>query len=452
MVNINHILETIKMVDEEKLDIRTITMGISLLDCADEDPKRATAKIYDKICRKAERLVVTGEAIEKEYGIPIINKRISVTPMALVAAASNTHDYLPFGLALDKAAKAVGINFIGGYSALVQKGFTESDLKLIHSIPEVLSQTDIVCSSVNVGCTRSGINMDAVALMGKIMKETAFLTKDRDSIGCAKLVVFANAVEDNPFMAGAFHGVGEAEAIINVGISGPGVIKSALEKVKGASFDVMAETIKRTAFKITRAGQLVANEASERLNIPFGIVDLSLAPTPAVGDSVARILEEMGLEVCGTHGTTAALAMLNDAVKKGGVMASSHVGGLSGAFIPVSEDEGMIAAVQCGALSLDKLEAMTCVCSVGLDMIAVPGETSAATLSAMIADEAAIGVINNKTTAVRIIPAYGKKVGDLVNFGGLLGAAPVMKVNDFASDDFIARGGRFPAPIHSFKN
>lgn len=452
MVNINHILETIKMVDEEKLDIRTITMGISLLDCADSNPQRAVDKIYDKICRQAEKLVTTGEAIEKEYGIPIINKRISVTPMALVAAASDTSNYLPFGKVLDQAAKAVGVNFIGGYSALVQKGFTEADLKLIHSIPEVLSETDLVCSSVNVGCTRSGINMDAVALMGKIMKKTAFLTKDRDSIGCAKLVVFANAVEDNPFMAGAFHGVGEAEAIINVGISGPGVIKSALEKVKGASMDVVAETIKRTAFKITRAGQLVANEASQRLNVPFGIVDLSLAPTPAVGDSVARILEEMGLEVCGTHGTTAALAMLNDAVKKGGVMASSHVGGLSGAFIPVSEDEGMIAAVQCGALSLDKLEAMTCVCSVGLDMIAVPGETSEATLSAMIADEAAIGVINHKTTAVRIIPAYGKKVGDLVNFGGLLGAAPVMKVNDFSSEGLIARGGRFPAPIHSFKN
>lgn len=452
MLSIDHILETIKMVDEEKLDIRTITMGISLLDCADQDYKRATQNIYDKICRKAEHLVKVGEAIEREYGIPIINKRISVTPISLVAASSRVENYLPFGKVLDEAAKNVGINFIGGFTALVQKGFTEADLKLIHSIPEVLSQTDLVCSSVNVGCTKSGINMDAVALMGKIMKETAELTRDRDSIGCAKLVVFANAVEDNPFMAGAFHGVGEAEAIINVGISGPGVIKAALEKVKGESFDVVTETIKKTAFKITRAGQLVANEASNRLGIPFGIVDLSLAPTPAVGDSVARILEEMGLQVCGTHGTTAALAMLNDAVKKGGVMASAHVGGLSGAFIPVSEDEGMIEAVQKGALSLDKLEAMTCVCSVGLDMIAVPGDTPASTLSAMIADEAAIGVINNKTTAVRIIPAFGKVVGDLVNFGGLLGAAPVMRVNPFGSEDFIARGGRFPAPIHSFKN
>lgn len=452
MINMDHILETIKMVDEEKLDIRTITMGISLLDCSDSDVKRATQKIYDKICRKAEHLVKVGEAIEREYGIPIINKRVSVTPIALVAASSITDDYLPFGIAMDQAAKNIGVNFIGGFTALVQKGFTEADLKLIHSIPRVLAETDLVCSSVNVGCTKSGINMDAVALMGEIMKQTAELTQDRQSIGCAKLVVFANAVEDNPFMAGAFHGVGEGEAVINVGISGPGVIKSALEKVKGQSFDVVTETIKRTAFKITRAGQLVANEASKRLGVPFGIVDLSLAPTPAVGDSVARILEEMGLEVCGTHGTTAALAMLNDAVKKGGVMASGHVGGLSGAFIPVSEDEGMIAAVQMGALSLDKLEAMTCVCSVGLDMIAVPGDTKATTLAAMIADEAAIGVINNKTTAVRIIPAFGKKVGDVVSFGGLLGTAPVMAVNPFDSALFIARGGRFPAPIHSFKN
>jgi hypothetical protein len=448
----DHILETIKMVDEEKLDIRTITMGISLLDCSDGDVKRATQKIYDKICRKAERLVKVGEAIEREYGIPIINKRVSVTPISLVAASSITDDYLPFGIAMDQAAKNIGVNFIGGFTALVQKGFTEADLKLIHSIPRVLAETDLVCSSVNVGCTKSGINMDAVALMGEIMKRTAELTQDRQSIGCAKLVVFANAVEDNPFMAGAFHGVGEGEAVINVGISGPGVIKSALERVKGQSFDVVTETIKRTAFKITRAGQLVANEASKRLGVPFGIVDLSLAPTPAVGDSVARILEEMGLEVCGTHGTTAALAMLNDAVKKGGVMASGHVGGLSGAFIPVSEDEGMIAAVQMGALSLDKLEAMTCVCSVGLDMIAVPGDTKASTLAAMIADEAAIGVINNKTTAVRIIPAFGKKVGEVVSFGGLLGTAPVMAVNPFSSELFIARGGRFPAPIHSFKN
>lgn len=452
MINMDHILETIKMVDEEKLDIRTITMGISLLDCGDSNPKVSVQKIYDKICKKGEHLVEVGEAIEREYGIPIINKRVSVTPMALVAASSHTNDYLPFGIALDQAAKNIGINFIGGYSALVQKGFTTADLTLIQSIPQVLAQTDVVCASVNVGCTRSGINMDAVKLMGKIMKETAFLTKERDSIGCAKLVVFANAVEDNPFMAGAFHGVGEAEAIINVGISGPGVIKAALEGVRGATFDVVTETIKRTAFKITRAGQLVALEASKRLNVPFGIVDLSLAPTPAVGDSVARILEEMGLEVCGTHGTTAALAMLNDAVKKGGVMASGHVGGLSGAFIPVSEDEGMIAAVQKGGLSIDKLEALTCVCSVGLDMIAVPGDTPASTLSAMIADEAAIGVINNKTTAVRIIPAVGKSVGELVSFGGLLGAAPVMKINPFGSEAFIERGGRFPAPIHSFKN
>lgn len=452
MLSVDNILETIKMVDEEKLDIRTITMGISLMDCANESPAITVQKIYDKICYKAANLVRVGEAIEREYGIPIIHKRIAVTPMAIVVASSNTTDYLPFALALDRAAKSVGVNFIGGYSALVQKGFTEADLKLIHSIPEVLAETEIVCASVNVGCTKSGINMDAVALMGRVMKETAFMTKDRDSIGCAKLVVFANAVEDNPFMAGAFHGVGEGEAVINVGISGPGVIKSALERVRGESFDVVTETIKRTAFKITRAGQLVANEASKRLDIPFGIVDLSLAPTPAVGDSVARILEEMGLEVCGTHGTTAALAMLNDAVKKGGVMASAHVGGLSGAFIPVSEDEGMIAAVQCGALSIDKLEAMTCVCSVGLDMIAVPGDTPATTLAAMIADEAAIGVINNKTTAVRIIPAYGKQAGDLVHFGGLLGSAPVMQVNAYSSALFIERGGRFPAPIHSFKN
>lgn len=452
MLNIHNIYETIKMVQKEKLDIRTITMGISLLDCAHSDPKVATQKIYDKITTSAEKLVQVGEAIEREFGVPIINKRISVTPMAIVAAASETEDYVPFGKILDQAAKTVGVNFIGGYSALVQKGFTEADKKLIRSIPEVLASTDIVCSSVNVGCTRSGINMDAVAWLGEIIKETAYLTRDQDGLGCAKLVVFANAVEDNPFMAGAFHGVGEAERIINVGISGPGVVKSALEKVRGESFDVVAETIKRTAFKITRAGQLVANEAASRLGVPFGIVDLSLAPTPEVGDSVARILEEMGLEVCGTHGTTAALALLNDAVKKGGVMASSHVGGLSGAFIPVSEDEGMIAAVQSGALSLDKLEAMTCVCSVGLDMIAVPGDTPASTLSAMIADEAAIGVINHKTTAVRIIPVFGKNVGDLVSFGGLLGSAPVMAVNPFGSECFAKRGGRFPAPIHSFKN
>ncbi len=452
MISTQNIYETIQMVEKEKLDIRTITMGISLLDCAHSNPSIACEKIYDKITKSAQHLVGVGHSIEKEFGIPIIHKRISITPMAIVAAASQTEDYAAFGYVLDKAAKAVGVNFIGGYSALVQKGFTDADRKLIRSIPEVLANTEIVCASVNVGCTRSGINMDAVLMMGDVIKETAFLTKDSDSIGCAKLVVFANAVEDNPFMAGAFHGVGEAERIINVGISGPGVVKSALEKVRGESFDVVSETIKRTAFKITRAGQLVASEASKRLGVPFGIVDLSLAPTPEVGDSVARILEEMGLEVCGTHGTTAALALLNDAVKKGGVMASSHVGGLSGAFIPVSEDEGMIAAVQKGALTLDKLEAMTCVCSVGLDMIAVSGDTPATTLAAMIADEAAIGVINHKTTAVRIIPVYGKKVGDLVNFGGLLGSAPVMATHPFGSALFANRGGRFPAPIHSFKN
>lgn len=454
MINIstNEIVETIKMIRDEHLDIRTITLGISLLDCADEDPNRACEKIYDKITSYAKNLVKTGEEISRRYGIPIINKRISVTPIALVAAASKTDNYLPFAKTLDRAAKETGVNFIGGYSALVYKGFTKSDERLINSIPEALCNTDFVCSSVAVGSTKAGINMDAVKRMGEIITQTAALSAKNDSMGCAKFVVFTNAVEDNPFMAGAFHGVGEGDCVINVGISGPGVVKSALENVKGADFGVVAETIKRTAFKITRVGQLVAQEASKMLNVPFGIVDLSLAPTPAIGDSVAYILEEMGLEKCGTHGTTAALALLNDAVKKGGVMASSYVGGLSGAFIPVSEDAGMIAAAECGALTLDKLEAMTCVCSVGLDMIAVPGDTPASTISAIIADEMAIGMINQKTTAVRVIPAVGKTVGDTVEFGGLLGSAPVMPVHNYSSEEFINRGGRIPAPIHSLKN
>ncbi|MCI5689345.1 MAG: PFL family protein [Clostridiales bacterium] len=452
MINSSEILQTIHMFDQQHLDIRTITMGISLLDCAHADPQIACQRIYDKICRRAEHLVATGRTIEKEFGIPIVNKRVSVTPISLVAAASDTQDYVPFAAALDRAAKTVGIDFIGGFSALVQKGATQSDRKLIASIPEALATTDLVCSSVNVGSTKAGINMDAVAEMGRVIKRTAALTADTGGFGCAKLVVFNNAVEDNPFMAGAFHGVGEPECVINVGISGPGVVHHALEQVKGEPFDVVAETVKKTAFRITRMGQLVAREASARLDVPFGIVDLSLAPTPAVGDSVARILEEMGLEVCGTHGTTAALALLNDAVKKGGVMASNHVGGLSGAFIPVSEDEGMIAAASRGALGLDKLEAMTCVCSVGLDMIAVPGDTSAETLSAIIADEAAIGMVNSKTTAVRLIPAPGKQVGDTVEFGGLLGSAPVIPVHPFSSQAFIQRGGRIPAPMQSLKN
>ncbi len=452
LYNPKDIISTLDMIDNQHLDVRTITMGISLLDCADEDIEKFAKKIYDKICKKAEKLVETGEQIEREFGIPIVNKRISVTPIALVAAACNAENYVPLAVALDKAAKKCGVNFIGGFSALVNKGFTESDLKLINSIPEALAVTERVCSSVCVASTKSGINMDAVALMGDIIKMTAERTADTGGFGCAKLVVFANAVEDNPFMAGAFHGVGEPECVINVGVSGPGVVYHALQSCKGEPFDVVAETIKKTAFKITRMGQLVAKEASERLGVPFGIVDLSLAPTPEKGDSVARILEEMGLESCGTHGTTAALALLNDAVKKGGVMASNHVGGLSGAFIPVSEDEGMIAAAQCGSLKLDKLEAMTCVCSVGLDMIAVPGDTSASTLGAIIADEAAIGVVNCKTTAVRIIPAPGKKVGEIVEFGGLLGSAPVMPVHPFGSESFIARGGRIPAPMHSLKN
>ena len=452
MLNQNDVLSTVQMIDRQHLDIRTITMGISLLSCADRDAKAACAKIYDKITHCAEKLVRTGEDIEREFGIPIVNKRISVTPIALMAAASETADYVPFAAALDRAAKAVGVNFIGGFSALVQKGMTEADRRLIAAIPEALSTTDLVCSSVNVGSTKAGINMDAVALMGRIVKETAERTADRGGFGCAKLVVFCNAVEDNPFMAGAFHGVGEPEKVINVGVSGPGVVYHALQSVKGQPFDVVAETVKKTAFRVTRMGQLVAQEASRRLDTPFGIVDLSLAPTPAAGDSVARILEEMGLEVCGTHGTTAALALLNDAVKKGGVMASSSVGGLSGAFIPVSEDEGMIAAVSSGALTLDKLEAMTCVCSVGLDMIAVPGDTSAETIAAMIADEAAIGMINTKTTAVRVIPAPGCRVGDTVEFGGLLDSAPVQAVHPYSSAGFIARGGRIPAPLHSLKN
>ena len=440
------------MIDQQHLDIRTITMGISLLDCADPDPKSACRKIYEKITRQADRLVATGEAIEREFGIPIVNKRISVTPMALVAGASQCESYVPFAVAMDDAAKATGVNFIGGFSALVQKGATPADRKLVASIPEALAITDYVCSSVNVGSTRAGINMDAVAAMGRTIKQAAERTADRGGFGCAKLVVFCNAVEDNPFMAGAFHGVGEPECVINVGVSGPGVVYHALQSVKGASFDVVAETIKKTAFRVTRMGQLVAQEASRRLGVPFGIVDLSLAPTPAIGDSVARILEEMGLEVCGTHGTTAALALLNDAVEKGGVMASSSVGGLSGAFIPVSEDEGMIAAAEAGTLCLDKLEAMTCVCSVGLDMIAVPGDTPAETISAIIADEAAIGMVNNKTTAVRLLPAPGKTVGDRIEMGGLLGSAPVMPVHPESSADFIARGGRIPAPLHSLKN
>ena len=452
MLSRNEILQTIDMIDQQHLDIRTITMGISLLSCCNSDPVEACRKIYDKICRHAERLVSTGEQIELEFGIPIVNKRISVTPMALVAAASDTSDYVPFAQAMDRAAKTCGVNFIGGYSALVQKGFTSGDRRLIASIPEALARTELVCSSVNVGSTKAGINMDAVAQLGRVIKETAHLTRDRDGLGCAKLVVFCNAVEDNPFMAGAFHGVGEADTVINVGVSGPGVVYHALQGCKGQPFDVVAETIKKTAFQITRVGQMVASEASARLGVPFGIVDLSLAPTPAVGDSVARILEEMGLSVCGTHGTTAALALLNDAVKKGGVMASGHVGGLSGAFIPVSEDEGMIAAALDGTLTIDKLEAMTCVCSVGLDMIAVPGSTTAETISAIIADEAAVGMVNSKTTAVRIIPVEGADVGDTVEMGGLLGSAPLMPVHEASSADFIARGGRIPAPLQSLKN
>ena len=448
MIETREILQTMHMIQQENFDIRTITLGINLLDCADRDADKCAERVYVKICRTAKDLVRTGEEIETELGIPIVNKRISVTPVSLICQ----DDPRPIALALDRAAAEVGVNFLGGYSALMHKGATLADERLLASIPEVLSETKLLCSSVNVASTRAGINMNAVKEMGEIIKKTAELTADQDGLGCAKLVVFANAVEDNPFMAGAFCGVGEPECAINVGVSGPGVVKVALEHVKGEPFDIVAETIKRTAFKITRVGQLVAKEASRRLNIPFGIVDLSLAPTPARGDSVAHILTEMGLESAGAPGTTAALALLNDAVKKGGIMASNHVGGLSGAFIPVSEDIGMIEAVSVGALSLEKLEAMTCVCSVGLDMIAIPGDTSAATISGIIADEAAIGMINNKTTAVRVIPAVGKKAGDLVEFGGLLGRAPVMSVNRWKNDAFIARGGRIPAPIHSMRN
>ena len=452
MLNQSDILQTLDMIDQQHLDIRTVTMGISLRGCADPDIRACANKIYDQICRKAQNLVATGCAIESEYGIPIVNKRISVTPVSLVAESCQSADYAILARALDRAAKECGVNFIGGYSALVHKGCTPGDTRLIESIPEALSTTELVCSSVNVATTKAGINMDAVAEMGRIIKETARRTADADGIGCAKLVVFANAVEDNPFMAGAFHGVGEPECVINVGVSGPGVVHSALKAVRGQPFDVVADTIKRTAFRVTRMGQMVAQAASARLGVPFGVVDLSLAPPPAVGDSVARILEEMGLETCGTHGTTAALALLNDAVKKGGIMASSHVGGLSGAFIPVSEDEGMIAAATKGTLCLDKLEAMTCVCSVGLDMIAVPGDTTAETISAIIADEAAIGMVNSKTTAVRLIPAPGKTVGDHVEFGGLLGSAPVIPLHKESAADFVSRGGRIPAPMQSLKN
>lgn len=452
MLNQKDILSTVEMIDQQHLDIRTITMGISLLHCCDPDARKACEKIYDTVTRRAERLVEAGEDIEREFGIPIVNKRIAVTPIALVSAASAGADALPFALALDRAAKTTGVNFIGGFSALVHKGMTAADERLIRSIPEALKQTERVCASVNVGSSKAGINMDAAALMGRVVKETAAATAEQDGFGCAKLVIFCNAVEDNPFMAGAFHGTGEADAVINVGVSGPGVVHHAIAAVRGQPLDVLAETVKKTAFRITRMGQLVAQEASSRLGVPFGIVDLSLAPTPAVGDSVARILEEMGLEICGTHGTTAALALLNDAVKKGGVMASSSVGGLSGAFIPVSEDEGMIAAARSGTLCVDKLEAMTCVCSVGLDMIAVPGDTPAETIAAMIADEAAIGMINHKTTAVRLIPAPGKQVGDTVEMGGLLGSAPVMAVHKASSKGLVDRGGRIPAPLHSLRN
>ncbi|MCR5469082.1 MAG: PFL family protein [Lachnospiraceae bacterium] len=454
MINVGEVTETNKMIEHENLDVRTITLGISLLDCIDSDINKVNEKIYKKITTLAKDLVKTGEDIENEYGIPVVNKRISVTPIALIGGvcAKTTDDFVSIAKTLDKAAKEVGVNFLGGYSALVSKGMTKADRLLIESIPKALSSTDIVCSSVNVGSTKTGINMDAVRLLGDVIKETAELTKEQDSLGCAKLVVFCNAPDDNPFMAGAFHGVTEADAIINVGVSGPGVVKTALEAVRGESFEVLCETIKKTAFKVTRVGQLVAREASKRLDVPFGIIDLSLAPTPAIGDSVADILHEIGVEYAGAPGTTAALALLNDQVKKGGIMASSYVGGLSGAFIPVSEDQGMINAVEAGALTLEKLEAMTCVCSVGLDMIAIPGDTKNTTISGIIADEMAIGMINQKTTAVRIIPVVGKKVGDTVEFGGLLGYAPVMPVNNFDCSAFVNRAGRIPAPVHSFKN
>lgn len=451
MINTQDILETINMIRAENLDIRTITMGISLLSCADSDIHTSCDKIYEKICRQAEHLVKTGENIEKEYGIPIIHKRISVTPIAMLVAASGGDPVL-YAKTLERAAQTVGVNFIGGYSALVQKGFAAGDEALIQSIPEALAETEHICSSVNIGSTKAGINMDAVATMGQIVRKAAEITADKGCIGPAKLVVFCNAPEDNPFMAGAFHGAGEADCVINVGVSGPGVVRAALEKIPDGNITDVADTVKKTAFKITRVGQLVAKEAAKRLGVPFGIVDLSLAPTPAVGDSVAHILEEMGLEQCGAHGTTACLALLNDAVKKGGVMASSHIGGLSGAFIPVSEDAGMIAAAENGTLSIEKLEAMTAVCSVGLDMIIIPGDTSAEVISGIIADEAAIGMINSKTTAVRVIPAIGKSIGDTLNFGGLLGYGPVMKLNTASPAKFIHRGGRIPAPIQSLKN
>ncbi len=452
MLELNEILQTRRMFDEHRLDVRTITMGISLRSCVATDGRTLCQNIYDHICRTAENLVKTGEDISREYGIPIINKRVAVTPIALIAEASDLKSYVPVAKALDDAAKAVGIDFLGGFSALVESGITRGDQILLDSIPEALAVTDRVCSSVAVGSTKAGLNMDAIRQIGEIIKKAAALTADNDALGCAKLVAFCNPVEDNPFMAGAFHGVTQGDVCVHVGVSGPGVVKSALEEVKGLPFDVVAETVKRTAFRITRIGQLVAQEAAARLQVPFGIVDLSLAPTSDIGDSVAHVLEEMGLESCGAPGTTAALALLNDAVKKGGLMASGRVGGLSGAFIPVSEDLGMIQAAERGALTLEKLEAMTCVCSVGLDMIAVPGDTSAATLSAILADEAAIGMINNKTTATRIIPVPGKKVGETVNFGGLLGYAPIMAVNTFKADEFIARGGRIPAPVRSLTN
>ena len=454
MINLFEVNETNKMIEQENLDVRTITMGISLLDCIDSDIEKVNENIYNKIKKYAENLVETGEQISKEFGIPVVNKRISVTPIALVggAACKTVDDYVSIAKTLDKVATEVGVNFIGGFSALVSKGMTPSEELLIRSIPKALASTGRVCSSVNVGSTKTGINMDAVRLIGEIIKETAELTKEDDSLGCAKFVVFCNAPDDNPFMAGAFHGVTEADAIINVGVSGPGVVRTALSKVRGESFEVLCETIKKTAFKVTRVGQLVAQEACKRLGVPFGIVDLSLAPTPAIGDSVADVLCEIGLEYVGAPGTTAALALLNDQVKKGGVMASSYVGGLSGAFIPVSEDQGMIDAVQAGALTIEKLEAMTCVCSVGLDMIAIPGDTKATTISGIIADEMAIGMINQKTTAVRVIPVVGKGVGEIVEFGGLLGYAPIMPVNQFSCDAFVNRKGRIPAPIHSFKN
>ena len=454
MINTKEVIETNEMIEKENLDVRTITMGISLLDCIDSDLETLKKNIYNKIYESAKDLVQTGDQISREFGIPIVNKRISVTPIALVggAACKTKEDFAEIAKTLDEVAKKVGVNFIGGYSALVSKGMTQADRLLIESIPLALSQTDLVCSSINVGSTKTGINMDAVRLMGTIIKDTAEATKENDSLGCAKLVVFCNAPDDNPFMAGAFHGVTEADRIINVGVSGPGVVKTALEKVRGENFEILCETIKKTAFKVTRVGQLVAKEASKRLGVPFGIIDLSLAPTPAIGDSVADILHEIGVEHAGAPGTTAALALLNDQVKKGGVMASSYVGGLSGAFIPVSEDQGMIDAVNAGALTIEKLEAMTCVCSVGLDMIAIPGDTPNSTISGIIADELAIGMINQKTTAVRLIPVIGKTVGDNVEFGGLLGHAPIMPVNGFSCEAFVNRGGRIPAPIHSFKN